>query len=1063
MDFLSIPEEYEKYQRDHEKKYGENTIVIMQVGSFYELYALEKNEERLRNICETAHIEIVKKSVKDKDFYMAGFPMWSKDKFLNIFVSGGYTVVVVEQCSQDNGGKKLKRQIKEILSPSINTDISIGVGNNKNDYNNLLCVYMEESQSVSTGKKILYSGMGVIDVTTGKSILYQKILEDNSLYDLYKFIHTYKPKEAIIFQNLKTNIPGIAEKLELSAKTCHILDFDKDRSIYLEPAFQNKFLRKIFNKKINDDILSPIQYLDLEKRQFCCVCYVLLLQFAYEHNEKIISNIELPTYYEDSDRLCLSGNSIYQLNLISHSISSCGSRTGKNWKPESVLDVIDFTSTPMGKRKLREIFLSPLTNIDEINKRYDSMEKMLENDSYKSYISNLVCFPDIERLHRKLFTKKISPSEFAILDKSYEKIKKLIHLVSVDKCFDLKKENIDQFEAYIKMYTKKFDIKKMSLCRMSDIMPSSEKDYSQKSTGSFSSNIFIINKGVNVEIDDVRKKIEDIEDFFNQFFREASLIASKKKDPKCVNGKYSDKEGYFIFLTKSKEKILKAELAKGSIITIKENNGKTGVHDYKNLRFVSRQTNSGIAEIKSEKLDEYAKQLVNLRDVAKKLIYEMYINETEGIYSIYCDDIQCITSFVTDIDVLSSNCRASIDLNLCRPVIKGNKAISSKVICKDLRHPIIEEIQKDAPYIPNDITLNPAENCGGILLYGVNSSGKSSVMKSLGIAVVLAQAGMHVPCSYMEYTPFNSLFTRIVSHDDIFKGLSSFAMEINELKTIMRNADKNSLVLGDELCSGTETISAISIITAGILRLSSISSNFIFATHLHQLAEIDEITSLKNVKLYHLKVSGISDNSLIFDRKLMPGNGDPIYGIEICKLLGLDEKFVEKAMGVRRSLLGVHTNILDTKRSRYNKNVFMDDCVICKYRGIKPPKKATETHHLNPQKNADNDGKIKSQGIKFHKNIEHNLIPLCGECHGLITTKKLNINKNRISNIQHPSGLTKKASKTSKKKYSEKDVKTVMKYRHMKPSEVVKKLKTDKEFVKTISETVIRKMLSGKY
>src|SRR3990170_6803133 len=116
-----------------------------------------------------------------------------------------------------------------------------------------------------------------------------------------------------------------------------------------------------------------------------------------------------------------------------------------------------------------------------------------------------------------------------------------------------------------------------------------------------------------------------------------------------------------------------------------------------------------------------------------------------------------------------------------------------------------------------------------MLVYGVNSCGKSSLMKAIGIAVVMAQAGMYVPAQSFDYKPYKFILTRILGNDNLFKGLSSFAVEMAELRSILKRANKNSLVLGDEICHGTETVSAVSIVASAILHLSDRNSSFIFA------------------------------------------------------------------------------------------------------------------------------------------------------------------------------------------------------------------------------------------
>ena len=127
---------------------------------------------------------------------------------------------------------------------------------------------------------------------------------------------------------------------------------------------------------------------------------------------------------------------------------------------------------------------------------------------------------------------------------------------------------------------------------------------------------------------------------------------------------------------------------------------------------------------------------------------------------------------------------------------------------------LIEQLLSDQIYITNDIEFNDSQL--GMLLYGTNAVGKTSCIRAIGMIIIMAQAGLFVPATTFTYSIYNKLFTRILGNDNLFKGLSTFAVEMIELRSILKMADNNSLVLGDELCSGTESTSALSIFTAGV-------------------------------------------------------------------------------------------------------------------------------------------------------------------------------------------------------------------------------------------------------
>ena len=233
---------------------------------------------------------------------------------------------------------------------------------------------------------------------------------------------------------------------------------------------------------------------------------------------------------------------------------------------------------------------------------------------------------------------------------------------------------------------------------------------------------------------------------------------------------------------------------------------------------------------------------------------------------------------------------------------------------------------------------------------------------------------MYVPCEEFIYYPYNYLFTRILGNDNIFKGLSTFAVEMCELRTILKNATKNSIILGDELCSGTESTSALSIFMSSLERLHNIESTFLFATHFHEILEYEELKQLDKLKTYHMSVIyDKSSKALIYDRKLREGPGESMYGLEVCKSLDLPDDFIERAYNIRNKYLKNKGKVINLKTSRYNsKKRVGEKCEICK------ENIGTEVHHLQFQKNASPEGIINNE---FHKNHKANLINICEECH----------------------------------------------------------------------------------
>jgi DNA mismatch repair protein MutS len=271
-------------------------------------------------------------------------------------------------------------------------------------------------------------------------------------------------------------------------------------------------------------------------------------------------------------------------------------------------------------------------------------------------------------------------------------------------------------------------------------------------------------------------------------------------------------------------------------------------------------------------------------------------------------------------------------------------------------------------------------NINGILLYGINSIGKSSLIKSVGLSVYLAQCGMYVPCSKYNCHLIDKIFTRLPGSDDIMNNQSSFTLEIKDIRDILDNSTKNSIILADEICQSTETMSGISIIATTIKMLTDIKCKFIISSHLNELVSLDNIKNNKSINIKHLSIS--KDNGkIIFDRKLKDGPFHSLYGLEICKSLGMSDNFLNYAENIRKKLINYNQKDILPQKTKYNSEMYYNNiCEICNKQNLK-----YHIHHIQEQHTANSDNKI---GI-IHKNDKFNLVTLCEQCHKDVHNNKL--------------------------------------------------------------------------
>jgi len=352
--------------------------------------------------------------------------------------------------------------------------------------------------------------------------------------------------------------------------------------------------------------------------------------------------------------------------------------------------------------------------------------------------------------------------------------------------------------------------------------------------------------------------------------------------------------------------------------------------------------------------------------------------------------VQMTIDWIAQIDVAVTSALNAQKYGLIRPTII--ESIKENFLqMSGLRHLLVEA--QGIAYVPNDIVMGDRDyldlpypdtvmldskvhdgaNIRGVLLYGINSSGKSSLMKSIGIAVALAQSGFFVPAKAMKFSLFDGVYTRIQSRDNVAKSLSTFGVEMLELNTIFSRATARSLVLGDEISHGTETLSAVSIVASTIMELNSKGCLFLMTTHLHQLSMISELSRLREVVHLHLSVRYDEDRDrLIYDRILKSGRGSSVYGLEFAESLHMNPRFLQNAARLREKLAKEYDVLELGNQKEYIKryrDVVASECVICGTLVRNPQKVlgSNEHHHLIPlcetHTRAISQGKIKLQGF----------------------------------------------------------------------------------------------------
>ena len=886
------------YQR-HLAKYGNKTAVLMQVGKFYEIYDrlnLVDNSTKT-NIREIADLCSLNLS-ESKDPNNADL----------IKLFGGFPE------------PSLPKFEKQLLDAGYTVVIVVQKKNTKGDVEDRIVERISSpgiyEPRYSAGRledisepsligillsrndaRSFYAGLAAIDVNTGQTWSTESVIQ------FIQGMPNIDEIEPFFLMHPPAEVICWSSDITES-ELRNWFHFQKSTKIHIrkEPIERpnSEFLIKAYSFKTN---LQPLTVLGLERYPQAYNCLYGLLQFVEEHIPSLLKSLKNNSLWIPENRVRLGNAALEQLNIISNN-------------SESLLNIFQKTYTALGRRNLRERVLTPISDLTVLEERFARIA-FLSNCEI-SVEKELRAIYDLSRLHRKLHLCSITILDVIHLLSSYRSIAELIKKFSGTILSIKEEDKILQW---------------LSNDLWCEVRIKTSESLNLEKTHPYKREAFPI--------------LDSLEDDWLQLIQEVREYLTSIND---VNSYFSLQIGDSLpfYITTTKKRYEKLQQA--------------------GLNFHPISIKSSVGTIESKEIQQFQKRgeaILKLWSNTQEEIWLDTINKwsercNATIFNSTFSDF--ISDWIGQLDTEHCLARLSKEYGYVIPIFL--KSANSSVSIKGLRHPIIERLT-NTPYIKHDISLGLKSDLigeaeRGLMIYGTNASGKSSLMKALGIAVLCAQTGIPISCSEMKITPYNSIFTRILGNDNIWSGLSSFAVEMTEFRAILKYADSKSLILGDELCSGTETRSATAIVSAGIQTLVNRGSQFLFATHLHEISELEEIRRLKEIQIVHLGIKYDSaTNQIIYNRDLEIGAGSSLYGLEVCYGLDMDPEFLDLATKCRK------------KVSRYNSQVVVTCCSICKSTNN------LETHHIKEQAVAK--AGFVDFGLKTH--AIGNLVILCDFCH----------------------------------------------------------------------------------
>ena len=797
----------EKYRKEF---HGKGIALLMQVGDFYEVYGYEENGicnsdysdiENITRVCDAALANKVRLD-ENKRYVMAGFPLISLDKYIEILTKNNFIVPVHVQVKDPATNKVRERVCDNIYSPGTYTDDSLT--NRQNVTNNIISIWIQKYNQKNI-EYVKISG-AVMNMYTSETKLFEydkKWIFDSTTFDeLDTYMTLYNPHEIICVTNLQQDLVNDVIKFcGLQNIHCHYFDVDNDEIKNVKKQTYQKHIIEKLHGNGTYDICFEF------RKVFALQSYCVLLNFLEKCNKSYTKNIKFPVCENNGMDVILANHTLEQLNIVCN--------TEKYGKESSVFSLLNKTKTNMGNRIFKNQLCNPTYNEEWLTTEYNFTDYVLRLNEKDNTLMDEVrklmnIIIDIEKFIRKVISRRVFPCEVAKLHSSLLNIKNINNkFLHDDKLFNYLFN--DSWDVFNNMVEKLM----VYIETIFNVTQSSSINNFKTIVSSFYNNGYSYRLDTHVNV--LNENEVKLQCFIEQHFKDYSVKIEEKKDE------------IYLQITEKRSKDWR-----------KQNNGK---------EITFKKTTGTNMRIEGSH-ESICKDIFNLKNTISDMVKKMFYETMDECLNENSEQLYTIADVIGKLDVIINKAYISKMFNYCKPEIKS--ANKSYVSAKNLRHCLIEHINKKELYVGNDIILG--KNTDGMLLYGTNAVGKTSFIRALGISIIMAQSGLYVPCNSFEFKPYCSIYSRILNHDNLFRGLSTFAVEMSELRVILNDTNKNSLVLGDELCSGTEMQSALGIFSAGLIHLHEKHSSFIFATHFHEITDLQEIKELKKINFYHLTV-----------------------------------------------------------------------------------------------------------------------------------------------------------------------------------------------------------------
>ncbi len=779
-----------------------DAILLFRCGDFYETYAKDAVEA-----AGILGITLTKRNNGgETPTEMAGFPHHALDTYLPKLIRAGRRVAICDQLEDPKLTKTLvKRGITELVTPGV--AMSDNVLNHKE--NNFLA-------AVHFGKATC--GVSFLDISTGEFLC----AEGTPEY-VDKLIDNFGPKE-VLFER------GRRQQFEGCFGTRHCV-FELDDWVFTEPFAMKKLLKHFEVKNLKG---FGVEYL-----KSGIVASGAILQYLEITQHIQIRHITSLRRIEEERYVRLDKFTMRSLELLS----------SMNEEGKSLVDVIDYTITPMGARMLRRWVTFPLKDVRLIDQRLDVVDFFFRQPEFRDFIEEqLHPINDLERIISKVSVGRVSPRDIVQLRVALQSVE-LIKNACDQADNETLKHIGEQLNPCIQIRDR--------IAR--EIAPDPPLLVNKGN---------VIAHGVNPELDELRNIAYGGKNYILQMQQQESErtgISSLKIGYNNVFGYYLEVRNTF------KDKVPPEWIRKQTLVSAE--------------RYITQE------------LKEYEEKILGAEDKILELETRLF-NDLVLALGEYTAQIQIDANLIGRLDCLLSFALTAREHSYIRPVVDDTDVID----IRQGRHPVIEtQMPVGERYIPNDVYLD-TQTQQILVITGPNMAGKSALLRQTALITLMAQIGCFVPAERARIGMVDKIFTRVGASDNISMGESTFMVEMSEASNILNNLSPKSLVIFDELGRGTSTYDGISIawaIVEYIHENSRAKARTLFATHYHELNEMQATYS--RIKNFNVAVRE-ADGKVIFLRKLERGGSEHSFGIHVAKLAGMPSSIVKRADQVLKQL-----------------------------------------------------------------------------------------------------------------------------------------------------------------